>query len=110
MTTGIKKDDQVMVIAGKDKGHVGRVVRVLPQKGRIIVDGAAMAKRHMRAGGKRAKDGQQLQQGGIIDMETAIDISNVALVCPACGKPTRIGHEGEGKTKSRVCRKCGAAV
>ena len=110
MSMKIKKDDQVMVIAGKDKGHVGRVVRVIPEKGRIMVDGAAVAKRHMRAGGKRAKDGQQLQQGGIIDMETAIDISNVALVCPACGKPTRIGSEGEGKARTRVCRKCGAQL
>ena len=110
MSKGIKKDDQVMVIAGKDKGHVGRVVQVYPSKGRIMVDGAAMAKRHVRAGGKRAKDGQALQQGGIIDMETFIDISNVALVCPSCGKPTRIGHEGEGKARTRVCRKCGAEL
>ncbi len=111
MTKGIKKDDQVMVIAGKDRGHVGRVINVQPDKGRLMVDGAARAKRHERVGGKRAKgSGQQLQQGGIMDIELSIDMSNVQLVCPSCGKPTRIGHEGEGKERSRICRKCGASV
>lgn len=107
MTFAIKKDDEVMVIAGKDKGHVGRVVRVLPSEGKVMVDGAARAKRHERTGQKRAKGGQTLQQsGGIIDIETFIDVSNVAVVCKSCGKPTRIGHQGTGAAKVRICRKC----
>ena len=105
----IKKDDTVMVLAGKSRGHTGRVVTVLPREGRVLVEGAALAKKHQRASGKKSKSGSQLQQGGIIDTETFIDIANVMLVCGSCGKPTRVGYriEGDG-TKVRVCRKCGA--
>ena len=110
MTKGIKKDDQVMVISGKDKGHIGRVVRVIPEKGRVMVDGAARAKRHEKVGAKRSKSGQQLQQGGIIDIEQPIDISNVQIVCPACSKPTRIAHEGTGRERIRICRRCGVGL
>ena len=104
----IKKDDNVRVMAGKSRGHTGRVIRVIPSEGRIMVEGAAMAKKHTRTQGKRSTSGSQLQQGGIIDTETFIDISNVQLVCKSCGKPTRVGHriEADG-TKVRVCRKCG---
>jgi large subunit ribosomal protein L24 len=111
MTFAIKKDDEVLVLAGKDKGHVGRVVRVLPRENRVMVDGAARAKKHERTGQKRAKGGQTLQQsGGIIDVEMFIDASNVAIVCKSCGKPTRIGHRGEGSEKVRICRKCEAEL
>lgn len=110
MTRGIKKDDQVMVIAGKDKGHVGRVVRVIPEKGRVMVDGAARAKKHEKVGQKRAKSGQPLAQGGIIDIELPIDISNVQIMCAACGKPSRIAHEGTGRERVRICRRCGGAL
>jgi large subunit ribosomal protein L24 len=107
----IRKDDTVRVMAGKDRGHTGRVIRVLPREGKVMVDGAARAKKHQRATGKRAKSGQQLQQGGIIDTELFIDISNVQLVCSACGQPTRVGHRinPEGK-KVRICRKCEAEL
>ncbi len=98
----IHKDDQVMVISGKDRGHVGRVVRVLPKEGRVMVEGAARAKKHQRPTNTN-------QQGGIIDQELFIDISNVQLVCKGCGKPSRMGHAKEEDEKSkRVCRKCGA--
>jgi len=104
----IKKDDNVRVMAGKSRGHTGRVIRVIPTEGRVMVEGAAMAKKHTRTQGKRSTSGSQLQQGGIIDTETFIDISNVQIVCKSCGKPTRVGHrlEADG-TKMRVCRKCG---
>jgi large subunit ribosomal protein L24 len=104
----IKKDDNVRVMAGKSRGHTGRVIRVIPTEGRVMVEGAAMAKKHTRTQGKRSTSGSQLQQGGIIDTETFIDISNVQIVCKSCGKPTRVGHrlEGDG-TKMRVCRRCG---
>ena len=103
----IKKDDQVRVMNGKSRGHTGRVIRVLPREGRVMVEGAAMAKKHTRTQGKRSQSGSQLQQGGIIDTESFIDISNVQLVCRSCGKPTRVGHriEADG-TKVRMCRKC----
>ena len=102
--TGIRKDDTVMVMTGKDRGHVGRVVNVYPERGRVQVEGAALAKRHTRPT-------RQNQQGGILDKEMPIEISNVQIVCGACGKPTRIGHriKDEG-TKVRICRKCEAEL
>jgi large subunit ribosomal protein L24 len=103
----IRKDDNVRVMAGKDRGKTGRVVRVQPRRGRVMVDGVALAKKHQRASGKRSTSGQQLQQGGIIDVEMFVDISNVQVVCGSCGEPTRIGHRIEGDTKVRICRKCG---
>jgi large subunit ribosomal protein L24 len=106
----IKKDDTVMVMSGKDRGKEGRVVRVSPRDGRVMVDGVALAKKHMRASGKRSTGGQQLQQGGIIDAETYIDISNVQIVCRSCGRPTRVGHRVEGGVKVRICRKCEAEL
>jgi large subunit ribosomal protein L24 len=107
----IRKDDTVRVMSGKDRGHTGRVLRVLPDKGRVMVDGAARAKKHQRTSGKRSTSGQQLQQGGIIDTELYIDISNVQLVCGSCGQPTRVGHQlnPEG-VKVRICRKCEAEL
>ena len=105
----IKKDDTVKVIAGKDIGHQGRVVRVVPDKGKVLVEGAGRAKKHTRTGAKRSKGSTQaLQQGGIIDMEQLIDISNVLVVCRTCNKATRVGHRIDAGHKSRMCRKCGA--
>lgn len=104
----IKKDDEVMVISGKDRGRTGRVVRVLPREGRVMVEGVARGKKHARTRGKRSSGGQQLQQGGIMDVDSFIDISNVQLVCKSCGQPTRVGYRLEGDTKVRVCRKCEA--
>jgi large subunit ribosomal protein L24 len=106
----IKKDDTVRVLTGKDRGKEARVVRVDPKHRRVMVDGVAMAKRHERAGGKRSSDGQQLQQGGIIDVEMFIDASNVAVVCKSCGRPTRVGYQTEGDQKIRICRKCEAEL
>jgi large subunit ribosomal protein L24 len=102
----IKKDDEVMVISGKDRGRTGRVVRVLPREGRVMVEGVARGKKHARTRGKRSSGGQQLQQGGIVDVDSFIDISNVQLVCKSCGQPTRVGYRLDGNTKVRVCRKC----
>ncbi len=107
---GIKKNDTVMVIAGKDRGRTGRVVQVLPREGRVMVEGVARAKRHLRMRGRRSASGQQLQQGGIIDKDLFIDISNVQLVCSSCDRPTRVGHRVEDGRKVRVCRKCGATL
>lgn len=108
----IRKDDTVRVIAGKDRGKEGRVVRIMPSERRVMVDGVAMAKRHQRTAGRRTKGGSsQLAQGGIIDVETFVDISNVQIVCGACGKPTRVGHRtDEDGVKHRFCRKCEAEL
>ncbi len=97
----IRRDDEVRVMQGKDRGKTGRVVRVLPREGRLMVEGVARAKKH-------TKPSKQRQQGGIIDVELPIDISNVQIVCRSCGQPTRIGHRFDGDEKIRVCRKCGA--
>ena len=104
----IKKDDEVIVISGKDRGRTGRVVRVLPREGRVMVEGVARGKKHSRTRGKRSSGGQQLQQGGIMDVDSFVDISNVQLVCKSCGQPTRVGYRFEGEQKIRVCRKCEA--
>ena len=105
----IRKDDTVKVMTGKDRGHTGRVIHVKPREGRVMVEGAGMAKKHQRTQGKRSASGSQLQQGGIIDTELFLDISNVQLVCGSCDQPTRVGHriEADG-TKVRICRKCEA--
>jgi large subunit ribosomal protein L24 len=107
----IHKDDNVRVMSGKDRGHTGRVIRVLPREGKVLIDGAARAKKHQRATGKRSTSGAQLQQGGIIDTELYIDISNVQLVCRSCGQPTRVGHQVDVENrKIRICRKCEAEL
>jgi large subunit ribosomal protein L24 len=107
----IKRDDNVRVISGKDRGKEGRVVRVFPGVGRVMVDGVALAKKHSRTGAQRTRTGQQLQQGGIIDVEMSVDISNVQLICPSCHEATRVGHgvNADG-AKVRICRNCGAEL
>ena len=98
----VKKGDKVVVLSGKDKGKEGEILRAKPAGGKVIVEGVAMVK-------KAVRPNAQNQQGGIVEQEAAIDASNVMLVCPSCGKPTRVGHDvnDEGK-KVRVCKKCGA--
>ena len=107
----IKRDDTVRVMTGKDRGKEGRVVRVLPREGRVMVDGVALAKKHQRATGRASGSSQAIQQGGIIDVEMFIDISNVQPVCKSCGRPTRVGHKTDADgTKTRICRKCEAEL
>jgi large subunit ribosomal protein L24 len=103
---GIRKNDEVEVIAGKDRGKRGRVVHVLPKKGRVMVEGVARMTRHLPVRPAQTSRGGQV--GGLTLKEEFIDISNVQVVCPSCGKATRIGHHLEGSTKSRVCRRCGS--
>jgi large subunit ribosomal protein L24 len=95
----IRKDDEIQVVSGKDRGRRGRVVRVLPREGRIMVEGVARAKKHSRPSKRR-------QQGGIVDIEQFVDISNVQVVCKSCGQPTRVGYRIDGDEKVRVCKKC----
>jgi len=96
----IRKNDTVVIIAGKDKGKRGKVRRALPKQDRVLVEGLNMIKRHSRA--RRAA-----RQAGIIELEAPIHISNVMLVCNKCAKPTRVGFKllDDGK-KVRICRSC----
>ncbi len=97
----LKKNDKVMVIAGKDKGKVGKVLRTFPEKNRLIVEKVNYIKRHTRPGGKASK-------GGIIEKEAPLHASNVMLICGKCTDPVRVGfqRQADGK-KVRVCKKCG---
>ncbi|NLD83967.1 MAG: 50S ribosomal protein L24 [Clostridiales bacterium] len=108
----VKSKDQVVVISGKDKGAKGKIITASPKTGKVVVEGVAMVTKHQKS---RA----QGQPGGIIKKEAFIDASNVMLICPKCGKATRVAHkaaevtgkDGKTSTKSvRVCKKCGAEI
>ena len=108
----IKKGDSVQVLAGKDSGKRGTVVRVLPDEGRVVVEKVNMIKRHTKPRpAPRSSGSQQVIPGGVIEKEAALNLSNVQLVCPSCGKPSRVGYRvNEDGVKVRVCRNCGKDV
>lgn len=95
----IKKNDEVKVITGKDRGKTGRVLKIDHETDRVVVEGVNMVK-------KAVKKKKQNDRGGIIEVEAAMHISNVMIICRKCG-PTRIGYKFEGDKKLRLCRKCG---
>ncbi len=99
----IKKDDNVMVIAGKDKGKTGTVDKVYGADGKVVVLGVNIAKRHL-------KPSKKSPQGGIMEFPAKLDISNVMIVCPNCQKPTRVEYKITDKTKLRICKKCHETV
>ena len=101
----IRKNDQVVVRAGKDRGKRGRVLQVVPDTNRVVVEGVNLIKRHTRP------NPQKNIKGGIVEREASVHASNVQLVCPECGVQTRIGHKilGDGR-KVRICRKCEGVV
>lgn len=94
----IKKNDIVQILLGKDHGKSGKVVRILKDKGSVLVEGVNSYKRHVK---KTARN-----EGQIIDILKPVNISNVAMVCPGCKKVTRIGFKIDGKEKVRICKKC----
>jgi len=104
----IKVNDEVVVISGKDKGKRGKVIQIIPRKGKLIVEGVNITKRHIRPT-------RRGQESGIVERETSFPWSKVMLVCPRCGKGTRVGikllkqasEEGE---KLRFCKKCGEVI
>ena len=103
----IRRNDTVMVIAGKDRGKTGQVRSVLPKKGRLIVDGVNMIKKHQRP----SQSAGQMVPGGIVTREGPLDASNVMLVCSECNKAVRTGARiRPDGVKVRVCKKCGADI
>lgn len=114
MKVHVKKDDQVVVISGPEaiKGKQGKVITVIPKDNRVMVEGVAYVSKHQKAR-------RQGQTGGIFQKERSLDASNVMLICPKCGKATRVAHKavttetdkGGTKTKNvRVCKRCGATI
>ena len=99
----IKRDDKVIVLSGKDKGKSGKVIAADPKADKVIVEGVNVATKHQKA----QKKGQD---GGILKIETPIYVSKVQLVCPKCGKGTRVAHKIADGKKTRVCKKCGAEI
>lgn len=98
----LRKEDNVIVLAGRDKGKTGTVTRVLPAINQVVVDGVNIAKRH-------TKPSNKIPRGGILEITKPLPAGKVALICPSCKKPTRIGYQ-VGKTKERICRKCNQVV
>ncbi len=99
----IRRNDTVKVITGRDKGKEGRVLRVFPDEGKVLVEHVMIVKKHVRP------NPQRNVKGGIAEQESRIALSNVQLVCPTCG-PVRIGHEVRGERKVRICKKCGTTL
>lgn len=105
LRTPVRKNDNVAVMTGRDRGKRGRVLKVFPGRNRVVVEGVNFIKRHTRPN-PRAN-----VKGGIVEREASVHASNVQIVCPECGAPTRIGRRllGDGR-KVRICRKCDGAV
>ena len=99
----IKKGDQVLIISGKDRGKKSKVIRALPKKEYVFIEGANLRKKHARPKKKGEK-------GQIVEMPGPVHISNVKLLCPKCGKPTRAGYKIVDKKKFRICKKCGQEI
>jgi large subunit ribosomal protein L24 len=99
----VRRGDKVRIIAGKENGKEGKVLRAYPEKQRVTVEGANMIKRATRPT-------QKVPQGGILQMEGTLHVSNVMLVCPSCGQPTRIGRRREAGSRVRFCKKCGKDI
>ena len=95
----LKRGDIVKVTAGKDKGRTGKIEKVLPKPNKVVVAGVNLYKRHLKPRGES-------KPGGIVDIVKPLPVSNVALICPKCGQPTRVGFRVTKKEKVRICKKC----
>jgi len=105
----VRRDDTVRIIAGKDKGKTGRVLRVDPTKQKVYVEGANIVKRHTKP--RTLRDTQRAQElGGIVEMEGPIHVSNVMLIDPDSGEPTRVGIKREGGRRVRIAKKSGKEI
>jgi large subunit ribosomal protein L24 len=109
MALRIRRDDTVRVIAGKDRGRTGRVKSVDPKKQKVYVEGVNIIKRHIKP--RTLRDTQRAQElGGIVEMEGPIHISNVMLIDPSSGEPTRVGMSREGGKRNRIAKKSGKEI
>ena len=99
----VKKNDTVLVLTGKDAGKTAKVLVAMPKENKVVVDGINVQKKH-----KKARSAQEVSS--IQNQSGAIDASNVLVVCPACGKATRVAYKVESDKKARVCKKCGAVL
>lgn len=99
----VKKNDTVLVVTGKDAGKTAKVLVAIPKKNKVVVDGINIQKKH-----KKARSAQEVSE--IVNQSGAIDASNVMVICPACGKATRVAYKVEGDKKVRICKKCGAIL
>lgn len=95
----IRKDDKVLIISGKDRGRIGRVLRSFPKEARLLIEGINLRKKHIRA----RREGEK---GQIVEIPAPLHISNVKLICPKCNKATRVGYKIEKDKKYRICKKC----
>jgi len=98
----LKKGDKVTIIRGRDKGKTGKIEKVLPKAGRVVVEGANIYKKHVKP--------QQGKKGGIIELVKPLSVFQVMLVCPVCSKPSRIGYQFTGGKKERICKRCGTII
>jgi len=116
-TMKVKKGDTVQVLRGKDAGKKGRVLEALPKKGRVVVENINVVKRHRRPRAIQnttGMGGSSISPGGIIELPAAMPVSNVMVVCPVCGKPSRVGTiektVKDKKVRVRVCKRCGEEI
>src|SRR5882757_8990239 len=100
----IKRNDTVKVITGRDKGKEGRVLRVMPEGSKVLVEHVMMVKKNVRP------NPQKNIKGGIAEQESPIAISNVMLMCKSCNRPVRVGHEHRGDSNVRTCKSCGTTL
>lgn len=99
----LHKGDNAIMLSGKDRGKTGKIVMLMPETGKIVLEGLNLMKRHTRSR-------QQGQHGQIVSKERAVSAASVAVICKSCGKPTRVGYRLEGDTKIRICKKCKSAL
>ena len=103
MAMKVKKGDTVVILSGKDKGKQGKIMGTVPKEAKVVVEGLNMVTCHV-------KPRRQGESGGIVTREAALRVCKVQVVCPKCGKPTRVGMKLEDDKKTRVCKHCGAAL
>jgi large subunit ribosomal protein L24 len=95
----IKKGDSVLITAGKDKGRTGKIMKAMPRSSKVLVEGINLKKKHVRPK-------KQGEKGQVVEIPAALDVSNVKIICPKCGKATRVGYITEKDIKNRICKKC----
>jgi large subunit ribosomal protein L24 len=95
----VKKGDNVLITAGKDKGRTGKIMKAFPRELKILVEGINLKKKHVRP----KREGEK---GQVVEIPAVLDISNIKIICPKCGKATRIGYALDKDVKKRICKKC----